>query len=188
MIVKPSSLKTAKKRSKKKGSKSRSRRKMDDLPVDLAPPLPAANNNDRRAPGPVRRRNDGRLWESLDDDQIRAAEMIYQGFRLRVPGAAFRTQVFSLLPRQARRASDRGGQLLELYAVWAGACQAEGLCVGAALDIIVFGRTLRAVDRHYGRRNGFARCNLLEALECFDPHPPRRVQHKKFVDNRGSLI
>lgn len=113
------------------------------------------------------RKADKRLWESLSEDQFRAAQQIYFGFKMRVVGTGFRTQIFSALPPTACMAHHGPSDLLEKFSIWSRVAHEAGISVGSILDILVFGQSCRAVDRVQKRRKGFARKNLKAGLDCF---------------------
>ncbi len=112
-------------------------------------------------------RADHRLWESLSDDQFWAGQQIYYGFKLRVAGIGYRTQVFSCLPQAAFTRHDGPPDLLETFALWTRQAQAAGISVQDVLDILVFGKSCREVDREKRKRKGYAKENLVTGLAAF---------------------
>lgn len=113
------------------------------------------------------RKADKRLWESLSEDQFRAAQQIYFGFKMRVVGTGFRTQIFNALPPTHFMAHYGPSDLLEKFSIWSRQAHEAGISVGCILDILVFGKSCRAIDRAHKRRKGFARKNLETGLNCF---------------------
>ncbi|MCF8469070.1 MAG: hypothetical protein K9G33_16870 [Sneathiella sp.] len=98
---------------------------------------------------------------------MRASEMIARGFHLRTTGLGMRTQSFSWQPKSTGSADDRQLDLMRRFTVWAVAVQRKGLSLAAVLDIIVFEKSCRTVDRERKKRNGFARSQLLESLDLY---------------------
>ncbi len=113
------------------------------------------------------RKADRRLWDSFSDDQIRAAQLIYTGFKMRVSGADIRTQVFSCMPRGHFNLNNTSSDLLEKFAIWSREAHESGISIGCILDIVVFGKSCREVDREHCKRKGFAKKNLLSGLDGF---------------------
>ena len=108
-----------------------------------------------------------RFFSMLSDDQMRVCEMIARGFHLRTTGLGMRTQSFSWQPKSTGSTEDRQLDMMRRFTVWAEAVQREGLSLAAVLDIIVFEKSCRTVDRERKKRNGFARSHLLESLELY---------------------
>jgi len=111
---------------------------------------------------------DSRLFTQMSVSQARAAERIRLGFQIRTAGLGFRTQSFS---RQPTAPGDIGSwhvELMQGFMAWAMRMQECGLSLTAALDILVFGKSCRAVDKARRKRNGFAKQNLMECLALFE--------------------
>lgn len=104
----------------------------------------------------------------LSDEQIRAAEKISRGFQLRTAGLSTRTQSFNWQPKSAFVESGRDYALMQQFMSWAVAVQEAGLSVAVILDILVFGKSCRTVDKERNRRHGFARAYLLESLQIYE--------------------
>ncbi|WP_373087068.1 hypothetical protein [Sneathiella sp.] len=104
----------------------------------------------------------------LSDEQIRAAEKISRGFQLRTAGLSARTQSFNWQPKSAFVESGRDYALMQQFMSWAVAVQEAGLSVAVILDILVFGKSCRTVDKERNRRHGFARAYLLESLQIYE--------------------
>ena len=108
-----------------------------------------------------------RFFSMLTDEQMRASEMIARGFHLRTAGLGMRTQSFSWQPKSTGSTEDWQLDLMLRFTLWAEAVQREGLSFAAVLDIIVFEKSCRTVDKERKKRNGFARSQLLESLELY---------------------
>ena len=113
------------------------------------------------------RRASSRLSAFLDDQALRQAEKIALGFQFRTSGIGLRTQSFS---------GQQGGEqlqehwqldLMRAFTDWAETLKPEGLSLAATLDILVFGKSCRQVDRGRRKRNGFAKANLIACLEQY---------------------
>jgi len=124
-----------------------------------------ANANNFTSGKPPRRQK--QLWEGFGDTQLTAARHIYLGFQLRYGGVGLRTQSYSVAPRVKRYGNDHNSELDELFSIWARTAFAENVSVGAVLDILVFGKSCREIDRYYAKRKGFARKNLESGLDMY---------------------
>ena len=132
------------------------------VPVD-APPAAGEMRQARRK----RARADGFRLD-LSADQLRAADMIMRGFHLRTDGLGMRTQSYGWQPRGSGGGNERWeSDVMRRFLGWATRAQGDGLSVAAALDVIVFGKSCRQVDRERRRRAGFARDNLLGSLNLY---------------------
>ncbi|USG59943.1 hypothetical protein NBZ79_12225 [Sneathiella marina] len=133
-------------------------------------------NNNGTAPGKAKGQGTGkrrsaapeRLFTQMSASQIRAAERIMLGFRLRTVGLGFRTQSFSRMPTSSGNSGAWHLELMRGFVQWAARMQEQGLSVTAALDILVFGKSCRAVDKARRKRNGFAKENLMKSLYLFE--------------------
>lgn len=111
---------------------------------------------------------DPRFFALLTEDQIRISERIARGFHLRTTGLGVRTQTYSWQPSGTSNAEDWQFDLMRRFTLWATAVQEAGLSLAAVLDVIVFGKSCRAVDRARRKRNGYVRAQILEALELYE--------------------
>lgn len=123
------------------------------------------DNSNEEASKP--RKADKRLWESLSQDQYDAAQQIYYGFKMRVAGMGPRTQTYSGMPAAGAVSHYGPSFLLEKFAMWSREARKTGVSVGCILDILVFGKSCRDVDRDHRKRKGFAKKNLVEGLEKY---------------------
>ncbi len=112
------------------------------------------------------RRQNKRLWESLSDEECRAAQKIYCGFQILVSGSGCKTQSFKPVVDGCRGWVEPDSELVEFFAIWARSA-ARDISVTSVLDILVFGKSFRDVDRERQKRKGFAKKNLLEGLEIY---------------------
>ncbi|MEX1034641.1 MAG: hypothetical protein WDZ54_01700 [Sneathiella sp.] len=160
---------------------SRNLREDHFLPkVPVRPPAPAPTHPlkargacHRTAPPdrdrPCRQRScESRFFSMLTDEQMRTAELIALGFQFRTSGIGMRTQTFSTLPPSTGNIEERQSELVRRFMCWAVATQKQGISVAAVLDIIVFGKSCRAVDRERRKRNGFARSQLIGSLDLYN--------------------
>lgn len=111
---------------------------------------------------------DSRLFTQMSVSQVRVAERITLGFQLRTAGLGFRTQSFSRQPTGNGNSGAWHLELMQGFMAWALRMQDCGLSLTAALDILVFGKSCRAVDKARRKRNGFAKQNLMESLALFE--------------------
>ncbi len=112
------------------------------------------------------RRQDRRLWSSLSDDECRAAQQIYYGFQILVSGSGFKTQSFKPVVDGHRGWVEPDSELVEFFTAWARGA-ARDISVTSVLDILVFGKSCREIDRERQKRKGFAKKNLREGLEIY---------------------
>ncbi|GLQ07521.1 hypothetical protein [Sneathiella chinensis] len=103
----------------------------------------------------------------MNAEETRAAQLIYYGFQFRTTGLGFRTSLYEAMPRGSAPNDDWQADVIRQFLAWATACQAEGLSVAAALDIIVFGRSCRETDKARRKRKGYARDTLKACLEIY---------------------
>ncbi len=127
----------------------------------------AANSNTNGTIREMKRRGTTRLSAFLDDQALRQAEKIALGFQFRTSGIGLRTQSYS---------GQQGGEqvqehwqldLMRAFTEWADTLRPEGLSLSATLDILIFGKSCRQVDRGRRKRNGYAKANLLACLERY---------------------
>ncbi|MDF2367487.1 hypothetical protein [Sneathiella sp.] len=129
-------------------------------------PRPCANPSGRLRKTENKAR-EPRLFSMLTDDQIRVAELIARGFHLRTAGLGMRTQTYCWQPPGTGNTEDWLFDVMRRFTRWAVAVQEAGLSLAAVLDVIVFGQSCRAVDRARRKRNGYARAQILDALELY---------------------
>ncbi len=129
------------------------------------PRRPVANPAiDRRR---MRRSSGHRAFSVLSDEQMRICELIALGFHLRTSGLGMRTQSFTWQPPATGNPQDREMQIMQRFTRWAVRVRREGLPLSAILDIVVFGKSCRRVDRERQKRSGFAKDNLLKSLDFY---------------------
>jgi len=114
-----------------------------------------------------RRQSQSRFFSILTSEEIRACEMIAHGFHLRTAGLGMKTQSFCRQPASTGNLEDRQFELMRRLMRWGDAMQAKGLSVSPVLDIVVFGKSFRIVDRERKKRNGFSRSLLLKGLNLY---------------------
>ena len=128
---------------------------------------PGANPSGRLRKTDMKAR-EPRLFSMLTDDQVRIAEKISRGFHLRTAGLGMRTQNYSRLPSSTGNTEDWQVELMRRFMLWAVRVQEAGLSLSAVLDVIIFGKSCRAVDRARKKRNGYARAQLNDALALYE--------------------
>lgn len=115
-----------------------------------------------------KRRGTSRLSAFLDEQALRQAERIALGFQFRTSGIGLRTQSFTGQPGGEQVQEHWQLDLIRAFSVWAETLKPAGLSLAATLDILVFGKSCRQVDRARRRRNGYAKANLLACLEKYE--------------------
>lgn len=108
--------------------------------------------------------SEARLWERLTGLQRHAAERLEMGFRLVVDGNTVRAASYERMGHQYFSPSERDERLRSDYLRWADEMDRLHQPVGPVLDILVFGRGCREIDRAGGKRNGWAADTVKDAL------------------------
>lgn len=127
-------------------------------------------SNDRTAEVTRRRVVDARLINSLTIEQERSAISIEQAHELIASETNCRTSQLGVWIASGRHGEiecDRNIRLQREYKAWVKLCQAEGINFNAALDILVECIPVSHVDLKYGRKSGWARGQLIKALDAF---------------------
>lgn len=112
-------------------------------------------------------RSQSSFWQNFAGEHVAAAEKIYRGFVLTYGAHLPRTQSYQLVPGKGAPVLTRASDLEELFAIWARAAANEKILIGTVLDIIVFGKSCRKADQEASKRKGFAKQNLVDALELY---------------------
>jgi hypothetical protein len=113
-------------------------------------------------------RNTGRrLWESLTEIQINSAQNIYLGFQGRFGELGYRAQNFMWTAKYTGKPEGRLDRLIEIFSDWASHERGVRFDVISVLDLLVFGKSCRDVDKSLRKRKGFAKENLLSGLETY---------------------
>ncbi len=115
-----------------------------------------------------KRRSNPQLWENLTEQQIKAAHRIYFGFVAKFRGLEARTQNFLWMPKGAGNTSDFTDHLIDKFTYWASYNHGAYFSVIAALDILIFGKSCKEIDCHFRKRKGFAKANLITALDEYN--------------------
>lgn len=117
----------------------------------------------------VRRKQDARLFESLDADQERAAGWIIAGIVAVTGSISHGVQRFERVA--CGMAPDQREAFLEdarrSFVAWFRQCKARGVSYGAVLDIVVDGLGATETDRKHRKRNGWAAEQLRDGLDLF---------------------
>jgi len=116
-----------------------------------------------------RRIVDSRLWEAMSDFQQNAALEIDFSYTLITKGLGYRSSDPSRMRygKSHRPETERDTTLMSLYFSWAEHCQKTKCAHASCLDILVFGKSCRTVDRERQSRNGWAKENLLQCLSTY---------------------
>lgn len=112
-------------------------------------------------------RNEKKFWKSLSPSEFKSAQQLYYGFQLLVSGIGYRTQSFSGMPMKSSENTGYQSDLINDFQVWVVLARGKNICIGAFLDLLVFGQSCREIDRSYRRRKGFAKENLVRGLALY---------------------
>lgn len=132
-------------------------------------PVYVQTTQNRKTQRSTRRILDARLWESLSLPQQDAALEIAAAAHLATKGVGFRTSPYSMhrLGPSAGSETERQAALVSFYFSWARECKQARISHACALDILLFGKSCRQVDKERRLRNGSARLNLVEVLKLY---------------------
>ncbi|MCG8492269.1 MAG: hypothetical protein MI743_11685 [Sneathiellales bacterium] len=112
-------------------------------------------------------RTEKKFWKSLSPSEFKSAQQLYYGFQLLVSGIGYRTQSFSGMPVTSMENTGHQSDIVSDFQVWIVHARGNGVCLGAFLDLLVFGQSCREIDRSYRRRKGFAKDNLVKGLTLY---------------------
>ncbi len=129
-------------------------------------PIEVRISNSRVKTVAIRRAVDARLFDSLDNDQLRAAEMIYAGYNIVTTRVAVKAQNFEMAGG-GRFDGETPMHLVRQYRTWINHCRGRRIATAPVLDVIVFGKSLAEVDRSQKRQNGWTRKTLGIALDLY---------------------
>lgn len=124
------------------------------------------------------RQSNEKLWQGLDDAERRAAHLIYIGFLAKFSDLGMRTQRFLWMPKGKPGANEYRDFLIDLFTKWATVQGDKYFDVLAVLDVVIFGKSCREVDRAMRRRKGFAKDNLIIGL-----HEYAKIKMQHNVEN-----
>lgn len=123
----------------------------------------------RRQETARRRKSDARIFERLlHDDQQQAAVEINDAFNAITGHVGCRIMVYE--PDYVPGTGDKGHRmdiLRRTYMEWADIGDKGKFSHAAALDIICYGKGLREVDSGRRKAHGFAKTNLVNALDVW---------------------
>ena len=136
----------------------------------ISPTQPVKPDKPHQPKGPRRRVLDTRLWNTLTPHHQEAAQQIEHACHVISRGLGFRISAPHLLNVSGTSPSDVSDYQTTLstyYMDWAKSCAQEKISHAACLDILVFGKSCREVDRLRRVRKGWARGNLREGLAAY---------------------
>jgi len=124
---------------------------------------------ERKAHRGQRRIVDARLWDAMVSSQQDAALKIEHAFNTMSRGIGYRISDPSRISfeKSYNNENEHQAYMVNFYFKWAKKCTEEKLLHAAVIDILVFGKSCRSVDRERRMRNGWARTNLLECLDIY---------------------
>lgn len=120
--------------------------------------------------GVARRKRDARIWGNMSARQERAAEWIVSARDMKLAGLMGHRignygQIHSGGHHDPEEYAKRYRELQDAYTEWRTECFRQRICVDVVVNILCGGSSLGSQER--GRRNGWARVNLNEALDLF---------------------
>ncbi len=116
-----------------------------------------------------RRLLDARLWDALSAEQQDAAFFIDHAYQLITRGLGYRISKYSPITGHATKemAHEKDADRMNFYFKWAETCNKRKYTHAACLDVLVFGKTCRKIDRERRMRNGWAKQNLHDCLTLY---------------------
>lgn len=121
--------------------------------------------------GVVKRYRDtgeARLFESLSAQQETAYLGIATAYEIRVVGLGAKISKYGEFVGSTGAGDiEYGADLLRKYDRWQKICRTKGISPHMALDVIVFGEPLKAVDAKYHFATGTTKKNLIKALDIW---------------------
>lgn len=132
-------------------------------------PVFVQTTHNRKTQRSMRRIVDARLWEAMTPPQQDAALEIAMAAHLATLGIGFKTSPSGMqrIESSPGNQTDRQAALISFYFSWAKTCKRERLSAACILDILLFGKSCRQVDKERKIRNGSARHNLIEGLKLY---------------------
>ena len=115
-----------------------------------------------------RRALDGRIWDAMTAEQREAANAIGKALEIITSGVGYKTNSFA--PGTGggeEKQHDWEVVLISRYLGWATEAREKSIDVGAAVAILCLGNACAVVDRNNCKRNGWAKQNLLTALDLY---------------------
>lgn len=117
-----------------------------------------------------RRIVDARLWDQMTLHQQEAALKIDYGYNIMSKGLGYRISSADkerISGSRKHDINDFQAEQMRFYIHWANICIKENLCHAACIDILIFGKSCRQVDKDRRIRKGWAKHNLFECLSIF---------------------
>lgn len=123
----------------------------------------------------------------LNDQQIWAFQHIRRAIQIITDGTRIRISHFSDLPVQTSRNQGRLAPCSESeyeirikhhYSDWIDRMMAAGLAAGPVLDIIIDELSLSSTDRKRGKRKGWAKTHLQQAMDLYNAFPAAHDRNK----------
>jgi hypothetical protein len=108
---------------------------------------------------------DARLFQAMDGEQERAFHQIGDAFGILTAG--LNVQAMDLSRVRGKGHDDFGAELIAQYAAWRKNCARKRLKALLALEIIVFGHSLRQVEIGHRLGHGAAKKNLMKCLDVW---------------------
>lgn len=116
----------------------------------------------------VRRvRSDKRLWDAMSTDQAFAATQIGKALELITAGLGVKTNKFTFSEGGHFEEADWQINLISRYMRWTRVAKSKRLNISVVVGVLGLGYSCSHMDQTYGRRNGWAKQNLLSALDQY---------------------
>lgn len=140
-----------------------------DLQERHAPTIAMAHPDGPARQSIRRRIVDARLWDAMTSPQQRAALQIVAAYEAMSRGLGRVTSDWARVPGSggASALSDGQSRFLDLYMDWVTACQKKKISHAMIVDVLVFGKSFRTVDRERRQRAGSARRNMMDGLDTY---------------------
>lgn len=116
-----------------------------------------------------RRKQDARIFKDMTPAQESAFELIYYGWRALSSDVIMKSGFDILRVDGGRRTIDpeRTAEMASRYYAWAKACPENDVHVASVINVVCQVASLRASERLYRKRNGWAKPNLINGLELY---------------------
>jgi len=117
-----------------------------------------------------RRKQDARLFDDLDSYHQQAMEEILDGWNYATNGIGVKVMQWKRFEERHRGKfplTSRGEDMRTNFVDWATRGREREFHLRGAIEIIVFGWSLNKTDKFFKKRNGWAKWNLLDALNSY---------------------
>ena len=124
----------------------------------------------------VRRRvSESRMWGCLNAQQQEYAERLRAGYEINIKGVGSKTQTYEQSSRGIGEISEGQAALQTEYRAWVQNCQDYGIDTAPVVLILFEGWSQNDTDAEFGRRKGWAKGVVIDALDI----PCRGLQRRR---------